>query len=81
MDAGNETLPRMAAWTGVDKAVVHAFHGSYWGSWAWELQSADALTGAISFARGGWQEGRGARQGDYLYFENIRSELDAAGEW
>ena len=81
MDAGNETLPRMAAWTGIDKAVVHAFHGSYWGSWAWELQSADAATGAISFARGGWQEGRGARQGDFLYFENIRSELDAAGEW
>ena len=81
MDAGNDTLPRMAAWTGVDEAIVHAFHGLYWGSWTWQLKEVDAATGAISFARGGWQEGRGAGAGDYLYYENLRSELDWAGEW
>ena len=79
--AGNDTLPRMAAWTGVSEAVVHAFHDSYWGDWAWQLQSADAASGEVAFSRGGWQEARGSGSGDYLYFENLRSELDWAGEW
>ena len=79
--AGNETLPRMAAWTGVSEAVVHAFHALYWGSWQWTMKDADPSSGIVDFARGGFQEGRGYGAGDYLYFENLRSELDWAGEW
>ena len=47
----------------------------------WEIQSANASSGVVAFARGGWQEARGSGAGDFLYFENIRSELDWAGEW
>jgi hypothetical protein len=81
LDANNATLARMGAWTGVTDAIVHAFHDSYWGDWSWRLQSADAASGSIAFSRGGFQEGRGSGSGDLLYYENLRSELDWAGEW
>jgi len=45
------------------------------------LQDIDPASGSIAFLRGGWQEARGAEAGDYLYYENLRSELDWAGEW
>jgi hypothetical protein len=85
LTVGNATRPRVAAWNaaagGVAAAVVHAFHESYWGDWAWELQSADAASGRVAFSRGGFQEARGAGKGDALYYENLRAELDAPGEW
>ena len=82
MLAGPDTLPRMASWVPDTKgAILHAFHGSYWGDYAWLLQDIDAQSGDIAFARGGWQEARGTGKGDYLYFENLRAELDWAGEW
>ena len=81
LNAGPDTVPRMAAWTNWKDAVVHAFHDSYWGDWAWQLQDIDPASGSIAFSKGGWQEARGSGGGDYLYYENIRSELDWAGEW
>jgi hypothetical protein len=81
LNAGHDTIPRMAAWTNWKDAIVHAFHDSYWGDWAWQLQDIDATSGSIAFSKGGWQEARGSGGGDYLYYENIRSELDWAGEW
>jgi hypothetical protein len=44
-----------------------------------QIKDIDSQTGDIGFDRGGWQEARGAGQGDYLYFDNLRSELDWAG--
>ena len=81
LNAGPDTVPRMAAWTNWKDAVVHAFHDSYWGDWAWQLQDIDPASGSIGFSKGGWQEARGSGGGDYLYYENLRSELDWAGEW
>ena len=81
MVAGNDTIPRMTAWRDWSEAYVHAFHGQYWGDWAWQVQDIDSTTGKIAFRRGGFQEARGWGSGDYLYYENLRSELDVAGEW
>ena len=64
LNAGPDTIPRLAAWTGVSEAIVHAFHDSYWGDWAWQLQDVNAESGSISFSRGGWQEARGSGGGD-----------------
>jgi hypothetical protein len=82
--AGNDTLPRIPAWIaagGVSDTIVHAFHDLYWGDWAWQVQSVNATDGTTAFARGGWQEARGSGKGDALYYENVRAELDDAGEW
>lgn len=78
--AGNDTLPRLAHWaTGVSDMIVHAYHESYWGDWAWTLQSVDTTSGEIDFSRGGFQEGRGSGRGDALYYENILAELVRGG--
>ena len=81
MVAGDDLAPRLAAWSRPRDALVHAFHGAYWGDWAWTVQSVNASSGAFAFERGGWQEARGAGGGDSMYVENVREELDAAGEW
>jgi len=81
MVAGNDTIPRMSLWTNWKNAYVHAFHDSYWGNWIYQLQDINASDGTIAFLKGGTQEARGSGKGDYLYYENIQSELDNAGEW
>jgi hypothetical protein len=81
LKAGNDTLPRMAQWTNWKNAYVHAFHNSYWGNWMWQIQDINTSDGTIAFSRGGFQEARGSGKGDYLYYDNIFSELDFAGEW
>lgn len=79
--AGPDLRGRLADWATPTDAIVHAFHGSYWGDWAFTVASVNASSGEVSFAAGGWQEARGAGAGDYLYVENVREELDAPGEW
>ena len=81
MTAGNDTLPRMVSWNNSKNAYVHAYHDSYWGNWMYQVQDINTTDGTISFSRGGFQEARGSGRGDYLYFENLYSELDFAGEW
>jgi hypothetical protein len=81
MVAGADLLPRLRAWGAPGQAVVHAFHGSYWGNWMWRVASVNASSGEVVFGEGGWQEARGDGAGDYLYVENVREELDFPGEW
>ena len=84
MTAGADLAPRAAGWARPSDAIVHAFHGSYWGDWAWQVGGVapiNATAADLHFARGGFQEARGAGAGDSLYVENVREELDAAGEW
>jgi len=71
----------MVAWNNSKNAYVHAYHDSYWGNWIYQLQDINTTDGTISFSRGGFQEARGSGRGDYLFFENLYSELDFAGEW
>jgi hypothetical protein len=79
--AGQDLLPRLQGWANPTAAVVHAFHGSYWGGWSWPVSAVNATSGEVLFGPGGWQEARGASAGDYLYVENVREELDFPGEW
>jgi hypothetical protein len=72
--------PRAPAWD-ASQAIVKAFHGAYWGSWAFAVGALDAARGNVTFSRGGWQEARGWRTGGALYVENVRAELDAPREW
>ena len=83
LTAGNDTLLRLKNWEqqSVSDVIVHAFHGSYWGDWAWQLQSVNADNGEIVFSKGGFQEARGDSKGGVLYYENILAELDFPGEW
>lgn len=84
MTAGADLAPRAAGWARPTDAIVHAFHGSYWGDWAFEVGGVNPINATaadLHFTRGGFQEARGAGAGDSLYVENLREELDAAGEW
>jgi hypothetical protein len=75
--------PRASLWnvSAGGGAVVKVFHGEYWGSWAFEIESFDAELGTVVFGKGGYQEARGSKVGGALHFENIREELDSPSEW
>jgi hypothetical protein len=74
--------PRLASWVNASEDIfVHAFHDSYWGDWAFTVQSMNLTDGTVDFSRGGFQEARGSSKGDLLYVENLLAELDAPGEW
>jgi len=62
-------------------ALVHAYHGWYWGNWIFEVSSIDPLTRTIQFGRGGFQEARGMGNGRQWYIENLLEELDQENEW
>jgi hypothetical protein len=70
--AGPDLQPRLHTWVdAADAPLVHAFHGSYWGDWAFSVSGIDAANGTVTFGTGGWQEARGASAGDYFYVENV----------
>jgi hypothetical protein len=76
--------PRAATWARPTAAVVHAFHGAYWGSWQFAVAGVRALNGSfgrVDLGAGGWQEARGWPSGGALYVDNVAEELDAPGEW
>ena len=76
--------PRVAAWTRLGAAVVHAFHGEYWGSWQFRVGNVSAVNasvGRVDLGEGGWQEARGWPTGGALYVDNVLEELDSPGEW
>jgi len=81
MIAGDDLAPRLYNWSDPTQAIIHAFHESYWGDWAWTTRSVNVSSGEFLFEKGGWQEARGSGQGDSMYVENLREELDAPGEW
>ena len=81
---GADFSPRVAAWTRTGAAVVHAFHGEYWGSWQFRVANVSAVNasvGRVDFGEGGWQEARGWPTGGALYVDNVLEELDSPGEW
>eukprot|EP00040_Diaphanoeca_grandis_P030603 m.181184 g.181184 ORF g.181184 m.181184 type:complete len:915 (-) comp32055_c0_seq4:30-2774(-) len=53
----------------------------YWGSWAWQIKSVDAVQRRIHFGSGGSQTTRGALNAGPWYVEGIREELTVKGEW
>ena len=62
--------------------VVHAFHGSHWGGWMFNVSGFDADTQTIGLDPwGGQQEARGHESGAEWYVENVREELDHGREW
>jgi len=64
-----------------DGALLHAFHALRWGDWKFSVAAADAASGNITFAAGGFQEARGAASGDTFFMEGVADFLDAPGEW
>lgn len=83
--------PRVGTWTNPTSAVVHTFHGGYWGSWQFYVAGVQAPqtnasgdgggVGQIDLGEGGWQEARGWPSGGALYVENVLEELDSPAEW
>ncbi len=76
--------PRVGAWSRLGSAVVHCFHGAYWGGWQFRVEGVsmvNASCGRVELGEGGWQEARGWPTGGALYVENILEELDSPGEW
>jgi hypothetical protein len=54
----------------------------YLGNWVFDVGSVDAGAGALAFARGGWQEGRGGGiRAQPFFVEGEAAALDAPGEW
>ena len=77
----NGTLPHIGNWTKPNTGYVHAFHDGYWGSWVFEIASANSSENTIMFGRGGFQEARGSGSGGAYYIANIFEELDSPNEW
>jgi hypothetical protein len=75
--------PRVSTWsaTSLAHAVVHSFHGEYWGNWQFPVASLDLPSSTIHFGPGGWQEARGWATGGALFVDNVLEELDSPGEW
>lgn len=61
---------------------AHVFHNALWGGWVYDVDSVDAGSETMTFARGGWQEARGGGIGTQPFFiEGAAEALDAPGEW
>ena len=61
---------------------AHVFHNALWGNWVYDVAAVDAASQTMTFARGGWQEGRGGGIGTQPFFvEGERAALDAPGEF
>jgi len=56
-------------------------HPAGWGGWAFEVESYDAATDVMTFSKGGDQEARGNAGCGAMFVENVKEELDAAGEY
>jgi hypothetical protein len=77
----NGSLPHLSNWSKPSTGFVHTFHGGYWGSWIFEIASANTTDNTIMFSRGGFQEARGWGTGGAFYVANIFEELDSPNEW
>ena len=80
--AGRELEGRLSNWTNAERALVHAFHGGYWGFWAFQVADVNSTrNNTITFGSGGFQEARGWESGGSYYVSNVLEELDDANEW
>eukprot|EP01065_Artemidia_motanka_P001869 TRINITY_DN10870_c0_g4_i2.p1 TRINITY_DN10870_c0_g4~~TRINITY_DN10870_c0_g4_i2.p1 ORF type:complete len:847 (+),score=296.66 TRINITY_DN10870_c0_g4_i2:46-2541(+) len=77
--SGVQAPPLPREWENPSTGIVHMFHGGLWGGWMFKVNGRDG--DSLSFGYGGYQEGRGASQGQHFYIENILEELDVPGEW
>jgi len=87
MVTNNKSLPNVASYKNVQDAVIQAWHPARWASRMYRMDSSgfsyDASTGSatFNFAEGGYQDARGSDGAGDWYIENVREELDEAGEW
>jgi len=71
---------RIARWHDPAGGYVHAMHQALWGDMHWLIKGKKA-DGSLDLI-GGWQNNRPSpMHGVFRFVENIREELDAAGEW
>jgi len=71
---------RIARWQEPAGGYVHAMHRALWGDMHWLIMGKKA-DGSLDLV-GGWQNNRPSpMHGVFRFVENIREELDAAGEW
>ncbi|WP_217698784.1 PDZ domain-containing protein [Sediminibacterium ginsengisoli] len=71
---------RIKKWNHPEGAYVHALHRSEWGDFHYRVLGKDD-TGALKM-EGGWQNNRKmGMHKDFRFVENVREELDTAGEW
>ncbi len=66
---------------------MHAFQSHNWGNMQYRIKGIDRAENKILLAEGGWQLqrshgiGGGSKKSSWFFIENIREELDVAGEW
>jgi hypothetical protein len=71
---------RAARWKDPVGGFIHAMHVGRWGGYHYRITGKDA-EGNVTY-EGGWQNNRQmGMHNEFRMVENIREELDAAGEW
>ena len=71
---------RAARWKDPVGGFIHAMHVGRWGGYHYRITGKDAQ-GNVTY-EGGWQNNRQmGMHNEFRMVENIREELDAAGEW
>ena len=71
---------RAARWKDPVGGFIHAMHVGRWGGYHYRITGKDAQ-GNVTY-EGGWQNNRQmGMHAEFRMVENIREELDAAGEW
>ncbi len=71
---------RVARWANPEGGFIHAMHEALWGDMHWRILGKKA-DGSLNY-EGGWQNNRASQMHkEFRFVENIREELDAAGEW
>ena len=71
---------RAARWANPAGGYIHAMHRAHWGGYHFLITGKNSAGEIVS--EGGWQNNRRSPIHDtHRYVENIREELDAAGEW
>ena len=74
-------IPNVQNWTHAEDALIFAIHGNHWASWVFQASSLNTTNNTIVFAKGGFQEARGAGTGDEWYVSNVLAELDEPNEY
>ena len=71
---------RAKKWSQPEGGYIHALHKSEWGDFHYRILGKDD-TGGLKL-EGGWQNNRKmGMHKDFRFVENLREELDTAGEW
>ncbi|WP_299941710.1 PDZ domain-containing protein [uncultured Microbulbifer sp.] len=72
---------RAKTWSNPEGGYLHALHGARWGGFHYQITGKND-DGSLKLS-GGWQNNRPANgmHKNYQFVDNIREELDQAGEW